>query len=209
MSSPENSINFVKSKEYSILKSELDKKVEKYKNEIIIASFIDNVNVRGRVIEYIIAGKDDKLRLELIKALRQNGTKKLPSFRTKDGLGDYDKIFGNYKTATDIKTKVMFLHSMPKAYNIDKMVEFLSSPKSVFMFYFIGIEPKKIVNSVLISIFQNDLLNTTNILKHWAGRNSRGVTQFDGKVLDFLIKKPNNNIDIDNSKKFLEKLLKI
>jgi len=62
----------------------------------------------------------------------------------------------------------MILQSNPKAYNIDKLLDFLSSDDSVFLFYFIGIEPSRIVNQSLVSIFQKDLLNSTIIQSHWA-----------------------------------------
>jgi hypothetical protein len=203
---PERAIKFIASDEYHQLKAELDSNVSQYKTEILIASFIENVNIRGRIIEYLIAGQDERLRNDLVKALHNNN-KIIPSFRTKNELGDYTRIFDNYKTATDVKTKIMVLHSNPKAYNIDKLLEFLSQDKSVFMFYFIGIEPDKIINQVLISMFQKDLLNSTILLKHWSGRNSRGVAQFEGITLNKLILCPNNEIDVDISKKFLNTLI--
>lgn len=203
---PERAIKFINSKEYLELKSDLDKKVEKYKNEILIAGFIENVNIRGRIIEYLIAGEDDELRANLVKELH-NSDKKISRFGTKNDLGDYTKIFSEYHTATDIKTKIMVLKSNPKAYNIDKMLDFLSKNKSVFMFYFIGLEPNKIVAQTLISMFQKDLLNSTILLKHWAGRNSRGVTQFEGEIIHNLILSSNNEIDIKESQSFLEKLI--
>lgn len=203
---PERAIKFLASDEYHKLKAELDAKVNHYKTEILIAGFIENVNIRGRIIEYLITGQDEKLRTNLIEALHSHN-KIIPSFRTKNDLADYTRIFESYKTATDVKTKIMVLHSNPKAYNIDKLLEFLSEDKSVFMFYFIGIEPDKIVNQILISMFQKDLLNSTILLKHWSGRNSRGVTQFEGITLNKLILSPNNEIDIDKSKAFLKTLM--
>jgi hypothetical protein len=203
---PERAVKFINSKEYLELKSDLDKKVEKYKNEILIAGFIENVNIRGRIIEYLIAGEDDELRANLVKELH-NSDKKISRFGTKNDLGDYTKIFSEYHTATDIKTKIMVLKSNPKAYNIDKMLDFLSKNKSVFMFYFIGLEPNKIVAQTLISMFQKDLLNSTILLKHWAGRNSRGVTQFEGEIIHNLILSSNNEINIKESQSFLEKLI--
>lgn len=199
-------IKFVGAKEYLQLKAELDAKVQQYKTEILFASFIPNVNIRGRIIEYLIAGEDEKLRTKLIEALRKN-SQKIPGFRTKNTLGDYTRIFKNYHTATDVKTKIMVLSSNPKGYNIDKLLEFLSKEKSVFMFYFIGLEPKKIVNQILISMFQTDLLKSTITLKHWSGRNSRGVTQFEGSIIHQLICSPNNKIDENSSKQFLNKLI--
>ena len=203
---PQRAADFVKSSEYDELKTDLDKKVEKYKNEILIAGFIENINIRGRIIEYLIAGEDDKLRDNLVKELH-NSDKKISRFGTKNTLGDYTKIFDKYHTATDVKTKIMILKSNPKAYNIDKMLEFLAKERSVFMFYFIGLEPNKIVAQTLISVFQKDLLNSTILLRHWAGRNSRGVTQFQGEIIHSLILKTNNDIDIETSRKFLKKLV--
>jgi len=101
----------------------------------------------------------------------------------------------------------MILNSNPKAYNIDKLLEFLAKDKTVFMFYFIGIEPNKIVNQVLISMFQTELLESTIVLKHWAGRNSRGVTQFQGAALNKLILTPDNGIDRKASGNFLRELI--
>lgn len=208
MNSIDRAIEFVKSKEYLELKSELDAKVQQYKTEILIAGFIENVNIRGRIIEYLIVGEDDKLRSELIEALHRSG-QKIPGFRTKNTLGDYTRIFAKYHTTTDVKTKIMVLSSNPKGYNIDKLLEFLSSDQSVFMFYFIGLEPNKIINQILISMFQVDLLRSTILLKHWAGRHSRGVTQFEGATIHKLILSPNNNIDNKESRIFLNTLIEL
>lgn len=204
---PDRAVRFVKSKEYDQLKRELDSKVKKYQNEILIASFIENVNIRGRIIEYLIAGEDEKLRQNLIEALRDNA--KIPGFKTKNELADYIRIFNGFNTATDVKTKIMVLSSNPKGYNIDKLLEFLAKDDSVFMFYFIGIEPNKIVNQVLISMFQGDLLKSTILLKHWSGRNSRGVTQFEGETIHKLILSPNNKIDIGQANRFLKTLINL
>ena len=94
-----------------------------------------------------------------------------------------------------------------KAYNLDKMLEFLSSPRSVFMFYFVGVEPTRIVNTVLVSMFQAALLDATILLKHWAGRNSRGVSQFEGKTIAQLIRTPDGTIDQTKAGRFLETVL--
>ena len=208
LQAPRRAKDFVVSAEYSTLKSELDRITLEYKNEIILASLIDNVNIRGRVIEYIIAGEDDRLRDEIIDALRK-GTKRIPGFRTKNTLGDFVKIFDKYDTATDIKTKVMTLSSAPKAYNLDKILEFLAKERSIFMFYFVGIMSRQVVGQALISMFQNDLRDTTHVLKHWAGRNSRGVAQLSGQAIDTLMKEPNNDIDIAKSQSFLESIMKL
>lgn len=203
---PERAANFLLSNEYNELKRDLDERTKKYETEILIAGFIENVNIRGRIIEYLIAGEDEALRQELIEALRSQA-KKIPSFRTNNTLADYTRVFEKYETATDVKTKIIVLSSNPKGYNIDKLLEFLSRDKSVFLFYFVGIEPKRIANKILISVFQKDLLKSTILLKHWAGRNSRGVTQFEGSTLNKLILSPNNEIDKAKSKSFLSTII--
>ncbi len=206
LESVERANRFISSKDYLTLKVELDSKVKKFTNEIVIASLIDNVNIRGRIIEYLIAGEDESLRKEIVKAL-QNRSIQIPRFATVNSLGDYSRIFDNFFTETDVKTKIMVLNSNPKAYNIDKMLEFLSQDKTVFMFYFIGIDPGKIVNQILVSMFQEKIVSATILLKHWAGRNSRGVTQLEGNVIHNLILSPETNIDTKKGKEFLDDII--
>ena len=206
MDAPNRAIAFSGSPDVVELKRDLDEKVARFQTEILLAALIENVNVRGRIIEYLIAGEDERLRQELIAALR-NRTKGLPQFKTENSLGDYQRIFEKFYTETDVKTKIMILDSNPKAYNLDKILEFLATPKSVFMFYFVGVDPDKIVNTVLISMFQTKLLRSTILLKHWAGRNSRGVSQFEGKAIGQLILNPETAIDKQTAQAFLEKVL--
>jgi hypothetical protein len=203
---PNRAENFILSEEAILLKNELDDKVANFQNEIVLASLIENVNIRGRIIEYLIAGEDDQLRKELVLALKK-GDKAIPEFKTANTLGDYTKVFDNYLTETDVKTKIMILDSNPKAYNLDKMLEFLSLKHSVFMFYFVGIDLVKVVNTVLVSMFQENLLRSTILLKHWAGRNSRGVSQLEGKIVRQLILQPKFNINRVESTEFLEKII--
>lgn len=208
MEAPARAARFVASEDAVTLKQELDERVERFKNEILVASMIENVNVRGRIIEYLIAGEDEALRRQLIKALRNRNTAKgIPAFKTDNTLGDYQRIFDEYFTETDVKTKIMVLASNPKAYNLDKILEFLATEKSVFMFYFVGADPARIVNTVLVSMFQTDLLQSTILLKHWSGRNSRGVSQFEGKTIEALIRNPKTDIDTDKANEFLIRLI--
>lgn len=208
LSAPSRAAKFISSEDAKTLKRELDQKVERFKNEILLAALIENVNIRGRIIEYLIAGEDDRLREEIISAL-QNRTNGIPQFKTENALGDYTREFKEFFTETDVKTKIMILHSNPKAYNLDKVLEFLATERSVFMFYFVGVEPAKIVNTVLVSMFQERLLNSTILLKHWAGRNSRGVSQFEGKAISQLVLSPEIRINEENSIKFLKNVLEL
>ena len=206
MEAPSRAQRFISSVDAVELKRDLDDKVSRFRNEILLASLIENVNVRGRIIEYLIAGEDEKLRQELISALndRKNG---IPAFKTENSLGDYARVFDNFTTETDVKTKITILNSNPKAYNLDKVLEFLASPRSVFMFYFVGIDPSKIVNTVLVSMFQTKLLGGTILLRHWAGRNSRGVSQFEGRTIDRLIINPETDIDTKKAEEFLKAII--
>lgn len=203
---PQRAIEFSTSPDAGVLKAELDAKVDAFKNEILLAALIENGNVRGRIIEYLIAGEDEQLRNKIVAALRvrSNG---IPPFKTENSLGDYSRNFDNFRTETDVKTKIMVLDSNPKAYNLDKVLEFLASDRSVFMFYFVGLQPGRVVGTVLVSMFQERLLRATILLRHWAGRNSRGVSQFEGHAIGQLIVSPENGISEAHSRTFLERVL--
>jgi hypothetical protein len=208
MAAPRRALLFMASENHASLRRELDAKVAKYKNEILCAAFIENVNIRGNLIEYLIAGADGQLRGEIISSLK-NKTGKIPASPNRHALGDYRKSFKNFETETDVKTKIMFLNSNPKAYNIDKMLEFLSRDKSVFLFYFIGIASDKSIRTALVSMFDGRLLAGTRTLHHWAGRASRGVTQLEGETINAIIENPLTTFPLPDAKSFLEKLMSI
>jgi len=206
LAAPERAARFVQSEYCGVLKAELDAQVSKFQSEILLAALIENVNVRGRVIEYLIAGEDEALHQNLIAALKA-GDRGIPEFKTDNALGDYTRLFPAYHTETDVKTKLMILSSNPKAYNLDKMLEFLTNSRSVFMFYFVGVDPGITVNTVLVSMFQEKLLRSTILLKHWAGRNSRGVTQFEGTTINELIVNPELAINTEEARQFLQQVV--
>ncbi len=208
LEAPQRAMCFVNAEDCAMLKRELDTQVERFKTEILVAALIENVNVRGRIIEYLIAGEDDTIRQELVSALK-NEDGSIPRFKTKNKLGDYHRCFDAFDTETDVKTKIMFLNSNPKAYNLDKMLEFLTSNRSVFMFYFVGLTLDKNIHTVLISMFQKNLLDSTIVLRLWAGRNSRGTTQFEGKAINDLIITPDSTIDKHEAIKFLKNIIDI
>ncbi len=208
LDAPKRASRFIESEDYVVLKRELDSQVSRFKTEILLAALIENVNVRGRIIEYLIAGQDEALRQRLIAALKSS-SRDIPQFRTENALGDYQRRFSAFDTETDVKTKIMILSSNPKAYNLDKMLEFLANDRSVFMFYFIGVDPGKIVDTVLVSMFQKQLLRSTLVLRHWCGRNSRGVTQFEGRTINDLIVAPESAIDEDESVGFLKRIISL
>ena len=197
-------VSFLLSPDYDILNDDLNERVKAVESEIAIAAFIDNVNLRGRIIEYLITSEDD-LKDTLIRCLRNKTP--LPEIFTADKLGDYEKEFEHYLTETDIKTKILFLSSNPKGYNIDKLLNFLSEDKSVYLIYVVAIDENKHISTRLCSMFNQQLLAGTRIIKHWAGRNSRGVTQYDGKSLEEIVFDFDPDIDTVAAQDFLTKCL--
>lgn len=195
---------FLHSQEYKILSDDLRNRVLEAKSEIVIASLIDNVNLRGRIIEYLITAESN-LKEDLVRSLHTG--QKLPDVSTGDKLGDYRREFEYYLTETDIKTKVLFLSSNPKGYNIDKLLSFLSEEKSVYLVYVIAIDEDGKIKTRLCSMFNRQLLSCTRIIKHWAGRNSRGVTQYDGRALKAIVEDFDVEIDYKKSQDFISNCL--
>lgn len=202
--SVDRAISFLRSEEYRILNDDLHKRVQAVESEIAIAAFIDNVNLRGRIIEYLITAEDD-LKAILMRCLRTN--QPLPQIFTSDELGDYERKFEHYITETDIKTKVLFLSSNPKGYNIDKLLSFLSEEKSVYLVYVVAIDKNRTIQTRLCSLFNRQLLSHTRIIKHWAGRNSRGVTQYEGSALEAIVENFDFEIDYDASQNIITDFL--
>ena len=203
----DRALKFINSPNFSVLNNNLDKRVKSCSESILVASRIENVNIRGRLIEALITSTDEE-RKNLMKQLAKDESN-LPVYDTKNGLGDYRYSFTNEETYTDIKTKVVYLNSNPKAYNIDKFLETMAEEKSVFCLYFIGIDEQGIMNTILCSVYHKNLIAKTIKQFHWAGRNSRGVTQFEGEALDKMLKDKNfkNEIDITKAKEFIDYLL--
>ena len=205
----DRALAFVNSENYNVLLTDLNGRVNACKTEIMIASHIENVNLRGNLIETLIAANEEELKQ--LKANIKRIEQAMPSFGRKHALGDYQRTFGNGKTLTDIKTKIVYLDSNPKAYNIDKFLEAMGEENTVFFFYFVGINEDGIMNTILCSVYHKKLLSSTHVQHHWAGRNSRGVTQFVGKDIDDMLREQTfrNTIDKEQSKQFLDRLLAI
>lgn len=205
MNSVDRAISFMKSNEYHRLNDELQRRVENVSAEIAIAACCDNVNVRGRMIEFLITSADDA-RKTLVRALHKG--KPLPEIYTADELGDYERMCGKYRTATDIKTKLLFLSSNPKGYNLDKLLSFLAKENSVYLVYIVAINKNNEISTRLCSMYSPQLLNGTRIIRQWAGRNSRGVTQYDGTALEEIISNFDSRIDRVAATEFIRRCLK-
>lgn len=198
---------FVASSNFGVLKDDLDQRCQKCKNEILVASRIENVNIRGRLIESLITA-DDSERQRIVQNLKDLENA-LPTYDTKNGLGDYCRVFESVNTLTDIKTKVVYLNSNPKAYNIDKFLRQMADGKSVFLFYFIGVDEQGVFRTLLCSVYHGKLVENTILQFHWAGRSSRGAAQFNGSALDDMLHDPTfkNEIDVQKSEHFLRNLI--
>lgn len=202
--SVDRAISFLNSIEYDMLDDDLQERVRSVEKEIAIAAFIDNVNLRGRIIEYLVT-ESGNLHKTLIRALRSGSP--LPEIFTADKLGDYEREFDDYYTATDIKTKVLFLSSNPKGYNIDKLLSFLSEEQSVYLVFIVAIDKDERISTRLCSMYNRQLLSATRIISHWAGRNSRGVTQYLGAALEEIVSSFDRTIDVEQAYQFLDDCL--
>ncbi|MEG0334420.1 MAG: hypothetical protein RR607_08060, partial [Akkermansia sp.] len=200
---------FVQSKNFLTLKNDLDKRVELFKESIMVASHIENVNIRGRLIECIITSNEEK-KDNLIKNLNEMESS-LPCYDTKNGLGDFIRTFDNGDTYTDIKTKLVYLNSNPKAFNVDKFLSCMAEKNTIFLFYFIGIDEHSIINKILCSVYHKELIDCYAIQQHWSGRSTRGTTQIIGEKINNLLECSCfvNEIDQYSATDFIDSMLQL
>ncbi len=155
-------------------------------SEVLAAAEIDNVNLRGNRIEQLLSGGANFHKIE----------------------DQTFEVAGQIRILVDLKTKMLDLASSPKLYNIDKTLAALADGKTVFCLFFIGVDAKKrTVQGRLVDILDAHLLDLTRIQFHWAGRNSRGVTQMTGSARDFLVPSFQRRIDPAKASSFLTKFL--
>lgn len=199
--------SFIASDNFSVLNADLQQRCDACKEAIWVASRIENVNIRGRIIEAMITADNNK-RNTIIKALKAEEMN-IPLYETKNELGDYNSSFDNGNTYTDIKTKVMYLGSAPKAYNVDKFLAKMAEDNSSFFFFFIGIDENGVCSTKLCSVYHNELIDNSIIQHHWAGRSTRGVIQFNGEIINTILNRNlfKNHIDRKVALEYIEKLL--
>ena len=174
--------------EYIQLGEELSRIVQGNLEAILKAGEIDNVNQRGNTIEQIITRSGNFHGVEDIVRTLNLGT----------------------EVRVDIKTKVLTLTSNPKGYNIDKILKTLSAENTIFSFFFVGINlDMQYVLTCLVSIFDQTILNAARVQFHWAGRNSRGVTQLTGDLSSLFRSNFTESIDINQAQDFLQRLISI
>ena len=108
------------SKEYKILSDDLQQRVNAVASEIAIAALIDNVNLRGHIIEHLITSAED---LRAITDALHLGSP-LPEFIPLIVWAIMNGNLIDYITSTDIKTKVLFYQAIPKATILIKSFRF-------------------------------------------------------------------------------------
>lgn len=207
LEAPERAYDFMISEAYGELKADLDNKTLLAEADIrlIEKQYSHDVKLRGNLVEYFITSTDEKKKAVLRKKIEKQEV--IEDVTVDNGLGDYSVNIDGYEIETDIKSKVTKLNSAPKGYNVDKILEFLSDPKSVYLLYIVAMNGEEKPMTELSSIFQDQILDKTRIQHHWAGRNSRGVAQFDGHSLEYFVNDRNVRIEIEKAKKFLRELL--
>ena len=89
-------------------------------------------------------------------------------------------------------------------------MEFLASQKAVYMIYLLGVGEDRHIVERLCSSLDERLIAATTIQHHWAGRNTRGVTQFLGHVLKEILEGPNETvINSEKAHKFIDELISL
>ena len=188
ISAPNRYKDFFNSDDYKNLEVILYKKIELQKSKILQASEDQNINTRGNSIEQIITNGINEHKTEDIVFEASNKVRIL----------------------IDIKTKLNHLSSSPKAFNIDKVLKILSKKNEIFCFLVLVIDvERQSIESRLIPILANEFICMLRVQHHWAGRNSRGVTQMSGNINSLVDKKNLLSFDLDNAKNYLCQLLDI
>ena len=89
---------------------------------------------------------------------------------------------------------------------MDDFLRLMAQEKSVFLFFFVGIEADASLRMALCSVYDRRLMQpgATIFQHHWAGRATRGVAQFAGKyVMEIIDANPFvNDIDSELCAKF-------
>ena len=77
-----------------------------------------------------------------------------------------------------------------------------------FLILIIDIE-KQMIENRLIPVLASEFISMLRVQHHWAGRNSRGVTQISGNIEHLLNKENSLNVNLAAAEKFLQGLLDI
>lgn len=186
LAAPTRFASAMKSAAFAEAERDLTARIEAVKPDILAAVQIDNVNIRGNTIERLITDECNT-----------------------HELGDVVRPLDGGELVIDVKTKLLDRASAPKAYNVDKALHLLTKPDSVFAFFIVGVDAKRSrVSGRLLTILDDALLNSVKVQDHWAGRDSRGVTQLSGRTWqDGLAETFEPGINGDAARRFLQGLV--
>ncbi|MDB5464666.1 MAG: hypothetical protein JWP23_3055 [Phenylobacterium sp.] len=185
MEAPDRARQALTSPAFAALEKDLQGRVASRRDDILVAAKLDNVNLRGEAVERLLLGG-----------------------RGGHALGDFEAKIDGAHTVVDVKTKLLDRASAPKAYNVDKALEFMSRPDSVLAFLMVGIDTaKESVSARLLPVLEASLLDVTAVQHHWAGRASRGVTQLSGDFHRAAASSYAPTVDVQKARQFLERLL--
>ncbi|MBN2023185.1 MAG: hypothetical protein JW809_10385 [Pirellulales bacterium] len=172
------------SPEYLEFERELSSIVETRRDAILQAAQNKNGKERGDQIERIITEAENLHSLEDLARDLASGT----------------------KLRIDIKTKLLDRASNPKAYNIDKALRLLAKGNTVFCFFFVGIDRGRVLTR-LVPVLDCTILSATRVQPHWAGRDSRGVTQLTGDLTHIFEPSYRGLVDVAKAEAFLSRLI--
>jgi hypothetical protein len=185
MEAPDRARRALASPGFASLERDLRGRIANRRAAILAAATLDNTNLRGEAVERLI-----------VDAPRGHA------------LADLEVKIGGADVRVDIKTKLLDRASAPKAYNVDKALEFMSQPDSVFAFLLLGIDTSKATLSArLVPVLESSLLDATAVQHHWAGRGSRGVTQLSGNFHRVGASGYAPTVDVQKARQFIERLL--
>jgi hypothetical protein len=185
LAAPNRAAAALASEDFAAIGQDLVTTVKQHRQSILRLAALDNVNLRGNEIEQLITGG--------VSAHR---------------FGDLERQYANVLLSIDIKTKLLDRASAPKAYNVDKMLRFLAKPDTVATVLVIGIDVVgQDVRAMLIPVLERSLLAATRIQHHWAGRGSRGVTQFSGPFNQVFASGYSPTVPLDQAREFLRQLI--
>lgn len=161
LAAPELAARLSSHQEYVDIGERLRAALEAKQDQVLAAGEIDNVNLRGNRIEQLLTDAGHFHRLDDIVFTLRIGS----------------------QVVVDIKTKVLALQASPKAYNVDKYLALLAQGDTVMSFFFVGLDlAGHSVKSCFVSTLDRTIVGATRVQHHWAGRNSRGVTQLAGNL---------------------------
>jgi hypothetical protein len=172
--------------EYRAISERLRRVVDDKRSQIVDAAQVDNVNLRGNAIEQLVTEAGHFHRLDDLVFPLSVGSQVL----------------------VDVKTKILTLKSSPKGYNIDKYLRTLGQGRTVLSFFFIGVDTTaRTVLTGFASTLDRSIIEATRMQFHWAGRNSRGVTQLTGDLTSVFRPGFREVVELGRAQVFLQELI--